>query len=415
MIDTTKSPLRGVGGFKHPFLLLITILLYVAFGLLTSVIGVIIDKFQAEYHVSLTVAALLPFAFFLAYGLTSIPFGAAMDKYGAKSILLLGTVLMALGSLLCYVSNNYIVMIAVIFLIGIGVTGIQIAGNPFIRELDAPAKYTANLTLVIGIGSLGYAFSPLLVPVMQSNGFSWKAVYLIFAIINAVILVVLFLSKFPEIKLNEEEKINASKIGTLLKNPIILTYSLGIFLYVGAEVGVSSYIITFMNKVHGLSNTQSFWNDGTFMYSVFPSKTALVVALFWLFQAIGRMVISPMMKHVSERKIFIFHSACTVIALIFAILGNETTALVAFALVGYFTCASFTSIFSAAINSFDENHGTISGILGTAIVGGAIVGWLVGFSGQQWGMQWGMALNVLAFSYVFGLAVFGKGKLDVAP
>ncbi len=415
MINATKSPLRGARGAKYPFLLFITISLYVAFGLLTSVIGVIIDKFQAEYHVSLTVAAMLPFAFFLAYGLTSVPFGMAMDKYGAKTILLIGTLLMTVGSLLCFLSNNYILMIVVIFLIGIGVTGIQIVGNPFIRELDTPAKYTANLTLIIGIGSLGYAFSPLLVPLMQSNGFSWKSVYLIFAVINAVILVALFLSKFPEIKLNEEEKINSSKIGLLLKNPIILTYSLGIFLYVGAEVGVSSYIITFMNKVHGLSNTQSFWNDGTFMYSVFPSKTALVVALFWLFQAVGRMVISPMMKHVSERKIFIFHSAGTVVMLIFAILGNETTALIAFALVGYFTCASFTSIFSAAINSFDENHGTISGILGTAIVGGAMVGWLVGFSGQHWGMQWGMAVNVLAFLYVFGLAVFGKGKLDIAP
>jgi len=398
---------------KHRFLLYVTISLYVAFGLLTSVLGVIIDKFQAEYHVSLTVAALLPFAFFLAYGVTSVPFGVAMDKYGAKAILLLGTSLMALGSLLCYFSNNYVVVIIVVFLIGIGVTAVQVAGNPFIRELDVPSKYTANLTLVIGIGALGYAFSPILVPAIQSNGFSWKAVYLIFAVINAVILVVLFFSKFPEIKLNEEEKIKASKISSLLKNRIILTYGLGIFMYVGAEVGVSSYIITYMNQVHGLTSIQSFWSEGSFMYYVFPSKTALVVALFWLFQALGRMIISPVMKYVSEKKIFIFHSACTVIALIFAVFGNEVIALIAFALVGYFTCASFTSIFSAAINSFTENHGTISGILGTAIVGGAVVGWLVGFSGQQLGMRWGMVVNVLAFLYVFGLAVLGKGKLDV--
>lgn len=398
---------------KHRFLLYVTISLYMAFGLLTSVIGVIIDRFQVEYQVSLGVAALLPFAFFLAYGLTSIPFGVAMDKYGAKTILLLGTSLMALGSLLCYLSNNYVVVIIVIFLTGIGVTAIQVAGNPFIRELDTPSKYTANLTLVIGIGALGYALSPLLVPVIQSNGFSWKAVYLIFAIINALILIVLFLSRFPVVELKEEEKINASKIGSLLKNPVILTYSLGIFLYVGAEVGVSSYIITYMNRVYGLTNVNSFWSEGTFMYAVFPSKTALIVALFWLFQALGRMIISQLMKFISEKKIFIFHSACTVIALVFAILGNEVTTMIAFVLVGYFTCASFTSIFSATINSFSENHGTISGILGTAIVGGAIVGWFVGFSGEQFGMHWGMFVNVLAFLYVFGIALFGKGKLDI--
>jgi MFS transporter, FHS family, L-fucose permease len=398
---------------KNSFLLVVTILLYVSFGLLTSVIGVIIDKFQTDYNVSLTIAALLPFAFYLSYGLTSIPFGIAMDKYGAKTILLLGTILMALGSFLFYASNNYIIIILVIFLVGVGVTAIQVAGNPFIRELDSPNRYTANLTIIIGIGALGYAFSPLLVPLIQSNGFSWKTIYLFFGIINAILLVLLALSKFPEVKLNDEERINFSKIGALVKNPIIITYGLGIFLYVGAEVGVSSYIITYMSKIHGISNTQSFWGDGTFMHSVFPSKTALVVALFWLFQALGRLIISPMMKYLGERKIFIFHSIGTVIALLVAITGNTNTALVAFALVGYFTCASFTSIFSAAINSFSENHGTISGIMGTAIVGGAFIGWLIGFTGQHLNMRWGMAINLLAFAYVFALAYWGKGKLDI--
>ena len=390
--------------------MVVTILLYVSFGLLTSVIGVIIDKFQVDYNVSLTIAALLPFAFFLSYGLTSIPFGMAMDKYSAKSILLLGTLLMAAGSFLFYISNHYIIIILVIFLVGVGVTAIQVAGNPFIRELDTPNRYTANLTIVIGIGALGYAFSPLLVPLMQTNGFSWKTVYLLFGIINAVLLILLAFSKFPEVRLNEEEKINFSKIGILLKNPIIITYGLGIFFYVGAEVGVSSYIMTYMNKIHGVGYTQSFWKEGSFMFAVFPSKTALVVALFWLFQACGRLIISPMMKFISERKIFIFHSLGTIIALIVAITGNANTAL---ALVGYFTCASFTSIFSAAINSFKENHGTISGILGTAIVGGAFVSWLVGFTGQHLNMKWGMSINLLAFIYIFILAYRGKGKLDI--
>jgi len=182
---------------KHWFLLIVTILMYVSFGLLTSVIGVIIDKFQVDYNVSLAIAALLPFAFYLAYGLSSIPFGMAMDRYGAKAILLLGMVLMTAGSFLFYLSNDYMVVIFMIFIIGVGVTAIQIAGNPFIRELDSPTQYTANLTIIIGIGSLGYAFSPVLVPLIQANGFSWHTVYLIFGIINGVILVLLCFAKFP--------------------------------------------------------------------------------------------------------------------------------------------------------------------------------------------------------------------------
>lgn len=398
---------------KNTYLIFVTILLYISFGLLTSVIGVIIDKFQTEYNVSLSVAALLPFAFFLAYGITSIPFGLAMDKYGAKKVLLLGTFMMTISSLLLFLSNDYRIVILMIFFIGVGVTAIQIAGNPFIRELDEPNNYMKNLTLIIGIGSLGYAFSPVLVPMIQNSGYSWGTVYLVFTIINAIILFMLFFAKFPNVKLEEEEKINAGKIKELVKNPLLLSYALGIFLYVGAEVGVSSYIITFMDKIHGIGNTDSFWERGSLMYSAFPSKVALIVGLFWLFQAFGRLFIAPVMNKVGERKIFIIHSLGTILALLVSIYASVNVALVAYALVGYFTCASFTALFSATINSFKENHGTISGILGTAIVGGAIIGWLVGFVGDKLGMQAGMWINVIAFAYVFYLAVWGKGILDL--
>ncbi len=399
--------------YRSRYLLVITILMYIAFGLVTSVIGVIIDKFQSEYNLPLQIAALLPFAFYLSYGLFSIPFGIAMDRIGARAVLLLGMALMTLGSLFFYFSNSYEVVIVMIFMIGVGVTAIQTAGNPFIRSLDTPSRYTANLTAIIGIGALGYAFSPLLVPIVESNGFSWNSVYLIFGVMNAILFALLYFANFPQVHVLEEERINVVQVKSLLRNPLLLVYTLGIFLYVGAEVGTSSYILIFMNQIHGVGYHESFWKEGSLWYAAFPSKSALALTLFWLFQAVGRLIIAPMMKHISERKIFIFHSFGTVVALVIAVLGSKDVSLVAFALVGYFTCASFTSIFSAAINSFDSNHGTISGILGTAIVGGAFLGWMVGAVGGMLTMKWAMGINMIAFAYVFGLAVWGKGKLDV--
>jgi len=398
---------------KNRYLLTVTILMYVAFGLVTSVIGVIIDKFQSTYNLPLQIAALLPFAFYLSYGICSIPFGIAMDKIGARAILLLGVGLMTLGSFLFYLSETYLIVILMIFMIGVGVTAIQVAGNPFIRSLDSPARYTANLTAIIGIGALGYALSPLLVPIVESNGFSWNSVYLIFGFMNAILLALLYFAHFPQVEVLQEERINLAQLRSLLGNPLVCMYSLGIFLYVAAEVGTSSYILIFMNDIHSVGYHDSFWNEGSLWYAAFPSKSALAVALFWLFQALGRLMIAPMMKHLGEKKIFVFHSFGTVALLIVAILGSENISLIAFALVGYFTCASFTSIFSATINSFDSNHGTISGILGTAIVGGAFGGWLVGAVGGASNMQWAMTINLIAFAYVFALAVWGKGKLDV--
>jgi fucose permease len=395
------------------FLLIITIAIYVAFGLVTSVIGVIIDKFQVQYNVSLNIAALLPFAFYLSYGLFSVPFGVQMDRLGAKTVLISGMVLMTLGCFFLYLSNNYVLVIIMIFLTGIGVTAIQTAGNPFIRELDTPARYTANLTIIIGVGALGYAFSPVLVPLIQSKGLPWSDVYLIFTVISLILLLLLLTAKIPKVRLLEEEKINVAAIGTLLKEPVIITYTLAIFFYVGAEVGTSSYIIVFMDKVHDFGNNVSLWEKGTFMNLAFPSASALVVGLFWLFQALGRLFIGQLMKVFQPRSIFIFHSLGTCIALLIAIFSPAKIALVAFVLTGYFTCASFTSIFSAAIQSFDKYHGAISGILCTAIVGGAVIGFLVGAVGANFGMRGAMTVNLIAFLYVFAISVWGKGKLNI--
>jgi FHS family L-fucose permease-like MFS transporter len=399
---------------SHRFLFIITVAIYVAFGLVTSVIGVIIDKFQVQYNIPLHVAALLPFAFYLSYGLFSVPFGVQMDRIGAKAVLILGMVLMTLGCFLLYLSNNWIMVIAMIFLAGIGVTAIQTAGNPFIRELDTPVRYTANLTIIIGVGALGYAFSPLLVPFIQAKGLPWSDVYLIFSIISLILLLLLLTARLPKVTLLEEEKISLAAIGSLLKEPVIITYTLGIFFYVGAEVGTSSYIVIFMEKVHSFGNNISLWDKGTFMYLAFPSASALIVGLFWLFQALGRLFTGQLMKVVRPRSIFIFHSAGTCIALLVAIFSPAKIALIAFALTGYFTCASFTSVFSGAIQSFDRYHGAISGILCTAIAGGAIIGFLVGTVGGSFGMRTAMIVNLIAFFYVFAISVWGKGKLNIA-
>jgi fucose permease len=321
--------------------------------------------------------------------------------------------LMTLGCFLFYFSTNWQLMMVMIFLIGVGVTAIQTAGNPIIRELDLPSRYSINLTVIIGIGALGYAISPVMIPFFETRGYSWQMVYLIFGVINLILLVLLAAARFPQARLSEEEKVRLETIMMLMKNPVVITYTLGIFLYVGGEVGVSSYIVTYMDKVHKMGLQDSIWAKGSFWSSAFPSASALCVALFWALQAIGRIVVGPMMNVVKPKTVFVVCSGLCVVSLLVALLVTSPFALISFALAGLFTCASFTMVFSGAIQSFETNHGTISGILCTAVIGGAIVGGLVGVVGEAWGMRAGMAINLLAFSYVFLLALWGRGKLSV--
>jgi MFS transporter, FHS family, L-fucose permease len=396
---------------RNWILLVLVSLAYIAFGLVTAVIGVVISRFQETYGVPLRVAAFLPFAFYLAYGLCSVPFGLAMDRRGGRPVMLAGMLLMTIGCFLCYFSVNWWLMLAMVFLIGVGVTAIQTAGNPIIRELDAAERYSGNLTIIIGIGALGYAVSPVMVPFFELRGFSWQAVYLVFAVVNLVLTALLAAVHFPPARLVDDEKVRTDTISTLLRNPVVSTYTVGIFLYVGAEVGVSSYIVSFMEQVHGLGVQDSIWARGSFWYAAFPSASALALALFWALQAVGRIAIGPLMTRISPKVIFVVCSALCCASLVTAILGTSEVALVAFALCGLFTCASFTLIFSGAIQSVGTNHGTVSGILCTAVVGGAVIGGLVGAVGEAWGMKAGMSLNLVAFAYVFALSVWGKARL----
>ena len=390
-------------------------LAYVAFGLVTAVIGVVISRFQQTYGLPLWVAGFLPFAFYLAYGLCSIPFGLLMDRRGGRPAILLGMLLMSLGCFLFYFSVSWWLMIAMVFLIGVGVTAIQTAGNPIIRDLDIPSRYSSNLTVIIGIGAVGYAISPIMVPYFELKGFSWQAVYLIFGVINLVLLIFLATVRFPPAKPSDEEKVRLETTAVLLKNPIIISYTLGIFLYVGGEVGVSSYIVTYMERIHGMGLQDSVWAKDSLWYKAFPSASALAVASFWALQAAGRMVIGPLMNIVKPKTIFVVCSGLCCASLLVALVASSQVALISFALTGLFTCASFTLVFAGAIQSFDTNHGTISGILCTAIIGGAVVGGLVGVVGEAGGMRLGMTINLVAFLYVFLLAVWGRGNLNIEP
>ncbi len=392
-------------------LLVLVSLAYIAFGLVTAVIGVVISRFQETYGVPLRVAAFLPFAFYLAYGLCSVPFGLAMDRRGGRPVMLLGMLLMTIGCFLFYFSVSWWLMLIMVFLIGVGVTAIQTAGNPIIRDLDAVERYSGNLTLIIGIGALGYAVSPIMVPFFELRGFSWQSVYLVFAGISLVLTALLAAARFPPARPVDEERVRRDAIAALLKDPVVSTYALGIFLYVGAEVGVSSYIVTFMERVHGLGIQDSLWARDSFWYAAFPSASALAVALFWALQALGRIAIGPLMTRVRPKTIFVACSALCCASLLAAMMGPSRVALVSFALCGLFTCASFTLIFSGAIQSIQTNHGTVSGILCTAVVGGAVIGGLVGAVGEAWGMKAGMSLNLVALVYVFALALWGRGRL----
>lgn len=288
-------------------LLWVLFLAYFTFGMITNVLGVVIPEVIKEYQLSLFAAGILAFAFFLAYGLCSIPAGLLMDRWGARPMVLAGVFLMAVGCLVVAWARNYPLMVAMIFAVGVGVTVLQTAGNPLIQHLDRMENYHRNLTLTIGFCGIGAFLGPFILAFFTGTGRPWQTLYLFFAGLSLALLVLLWLSSFPErpAAAAEQERVSHWK---LLLNPIVLFYSLGIFCYVGAEVGTASWIVKFFERVHGVGTDVSSVEAASLFRKVLPTLPALVVALFWGLQGTGRLVSGAVLNRFGSRRILRLYS-----------------------------------------------------------------------------------------------------------
>jgi fucose permease len=392
-------------------LLWVVFLAYFTFGMITNVLGVIIPEVIKQYQLSLFAGGFLAFSFFLAYGLCSIPTGLLMDRFGAKPLVLLGLTLMGLGCLVVAWAQTYPLILAMIFAVGVGVTVLQTAGNPLIQHLDRLENYHRNLTLTIGFCGIGAFLGPFMLAFIRGTGQSWQSLYVFFAVLSFALLVPLTLSRFPTIG-GARDRFRVDQLGKLLKNPLVLTYALGIFFYVGAEVGTASWIVKFFERVHGLTAEVAHVEAAGLFSKVLPTLPALIVALFWGLQGTGRLLSGAVLNRFGSRRILRLYSFLALACLLVANFGSRNVTAVGFAACGFFTSVLFTLVFSGTINSFTENHGTISGLLCTAILGGALLPPLVGWVGDNFGMRAAMMVPAVSFGYVFGLAMFGRAKYE---
>lgn len=392
-------------------LLWVMFLCYFTFGLITNILGVIIPEVIKQYSLSMFAASFLAFAFFLAYGVCSIPTGLAMDRFGAKPLVVLGIILMGLGCVVVAMAASYPIMLAMIFCVGVGVTILQTAGNPLIQHLDRAENYHRNLTLTIGFAGVGAFAGPFMLALVRGAGWNWQSLYYIFAGISLLLLIPMVATPFPQLEAGDD-RFSFAALGNLLKNPLVLAYALGVFCYVGAEVGTASWIVKFFERVHSMSAEVSNLHAATLLARMWPTLPAVVVALFWGAQGAGRLISGAVLNRFGSRRILRLYAFGAMAAVLVANFGSKHVTAVAFVLCGFFTSVLITLMISGCINSFAENHGTISGLLCTAILGGALVPPLVAWTGDNFGMHIAMLVPAVCFAYVFGLSLFGGAKYE---
>ncbi len=390
-------------------LLWVMFLAYFTFGL-SGVLGALTPDIIADYHFSRFAAGLLGSALFVAVALFALPSGLLADRLGARRVILAGVSLMALGCLMVSRSHAYVLILAMTFAIGTGITMLQTSGSPLVQHLDAPEKYHRNLTYTIGFATVGGFLSIFILALIRGSGYPWQKYYLVFAIVCLALLVLLGFSRFPARV--ESEPVRLDVIGKLLRNPILLTYGLGCYLYTAAEIGTYFWIPKFFEDVHGVPAAVSNPHAATLMLRVFPSLPALVFAMFLGMQGVGRLLGGSVLHRFGTRRIMRIYAVLALASLLVAAFGSKNMAVIGFAACGLFTSILYPLIYSGTINSFSGHHGTISGLLCTSYIAAAVVPPLQGWIGDHVGMRIAMLVPAVGYAYVVGLAMLGRARYD---
>jgi len=385
---------------------------YFTFGIVLNVVGVVIPIVIRQYHLSLFAGGLLAFALYIPFGVCSIPAGLAADRFGSKPVVLAGVLLMAIGCGAIPWAANFVAITALAFVIGAGVALLETAGNPLVERLDRRENYHRNLTLTIGFCGIGAFLGPICLSALQSHGQPWQRLYVYYALLCATLLIFLALSHFPEGEILARDKLRLREVGKVLAHPIAITYFLAVFFYVGAEVGTASWIVKFFQQVHGLGEVRVAGPNPNAWLSYLPALPVLTVSLFWGLQAIGRLTSAPGIQKLGARPMLRLYTFGALASLVLAAFAPVHVAAFAFAACGFFTSILITLLFSGAIHSFRESQGTISGLLVTASMGGAVIPPLVGFAADHLGIQLAMMVPALCFLYVLAVSFLGKASYE---
>lgn len=388
-------------------------LIFFVISFLTNIIGPLIPDMITGFSLSLTLVALLPFAFFIAYGVMSIPSGMLIEKYKEKKMVVVAFIIAFAGSLMLAVFPNYLSAVVSLFLIGCGMAMLQVVINPLLRTAGGEehyAFYSILAQLIFGFASFisPLVYSHIVLGLKQNNQnafysllanhvplqLPWISMYWLFTIICLLMILVILFSKFPKVELKTDEKAGALKIHIeLFKKRTVILFFIALLCYVGTEQGIANWISQFLLTYHGYD----------------PQKTgADTVAYFWGMMTAGGILGLFLVKIMDSRHVLILFTSLAIASLTAALFGSAGVALIAFPLVGFFASVMYPIIFSLALNSVDEHHGSFSGILVTGIVGGAIIPLIIGWLGDHLGLKTGMCFLYLTLGFIFSIGFWAK-------
>ena len=401
---------------RNYLIVLLIFLIFFVISFLTNILGPLIPDIIEGFKLShLALAAFLPFSFFAAYGVMSIPSGILVDKYSAKTIMTAAFVLAFIGSFLFASVPSFSVAMISLFLIGVGMAMLQVAINPLLRVAGGEEYFAFNSVMAQLVFGLASFLSPQVYKYLVQNlrnftgdgnviirflasvvpqHLPWVSLYWVFGAVTLAMVIILIIVRLPKIELKEDERVGTLQLTrSLFREKQVILYFIGIFAYVGTEQGFANWMSKYLVVYHGYD----------------PLLTgADAVSSFWGLLTAGCVLGLILLKFFDSRKVLIWFTSASILSLTLALFGTARMALYGLPAAGFFLSVMWSVIFSLALNSVEKHHGSFSGILCTGIVGGAFVPLIVGGLGDLFGLKIGMMFLYVTLGYIMSIGFWAK-------
>ena len=419
--------------YKSAFIFLTT--LFFLWGFITVLVDSLVPRLKDVFEMSYAKTVLVQFAFFVAFFVFSLPAGFILSKIGYKKGIVLGLLTMALGCFLFYPAASYrsfpVFLIGYFTLAG-GITVLQVAANPYVALLGSEEGASSRLNLSQAFNSVGTTIAPVvgalfllsdtvktsteietLSETAKADYYMAEAATVQTPFLWITISIVILASIFAFIKLPKvmQESPKGGYI-TLLKNKLMLMGALGIFVYVGAEVAIGSFLVNYFTDMNlatvvlqneimmNIANTIASTFNKTFTNSDPKSLLGIFVIFYWGGAMIGRFIGAYLTKIMAPGKVLSIFAFLAVTMILISINTTGLLSMWSILAVGLFNSIMFPTIFTLSLEGLGDLKAQASGLLCMAIVGGAIIPFAFGNLIDGFGFKTAFVLAIACYAYI---------------
>ena len=409
---------------RHTAALAMMTTLFFMWGFLTVLNDVLVPHLKAIFDLNYTQVMLVQFSFFSAYFLFSIPSGKLIDWIGYKRTIVAGLLTMALGAFLFIPAASipsFALFLSALMVLAAGITVLQVAANPYVAVLGPPQGASSRLNLAQAFNSLGTTLAPVfgsvfilsampktIEDVRQLSGTALQSYRLqeaasvklpytglgLTLVALAVTIALFKLPPIPEAQHSGGSEALAGAKKSVWRHRHLTLGALAIFLYVGAEVSIGSFLVNYFNQPE-IGNL--------------PAKTAArLVSFYWGGAMLGRFVGAAILQRMRAGVLLAITAAVACVLVTTSMLTAGQVAMWSIILVGFFNSVMFPNIFTLGISGLGPLTGAASGVLVTAIVGGAIIPVLQGALADRIGIHHAFVLPAVCYLYIIFYALRGS-------